>query len=385
MRALWSILQDMRANRLRSAITAASMVIGIIALLSTDLIGLLAHDVFVAKEEQRTARAATVRADFDDSTHTTEDAVRLWEALRARLQDGAGNPVVLWEGSGVLHTQAGEQDVSVVATLGRYSASRRLPATRGPGTGAAGPRGALLNEVAASAGLGTRHLDVPGLRPGWQLDVTGVVADAEPDARLYVPITASEADAAAVQLRAAAPYLLLTLPETKVAAGTQLIKNLATQLGVPTPPEVARYDSVPAVRSQLDTLRTLFSTVAVVALTLAALGILNIGLASVGARTRELAIRRALGARPSDLFVLVLGSALACGLIAVLTGLALSELALRSLLPRLLPPASAATIPHLPADAVVQTLAAAVLTAVLGAALPAWRASRIEIAAVLRD
>ncbi|WP_248582733.1 FtsX-like permease family protein [Nocardioides sp. InS609-2] len=382
MRMLSSVLQDLNANRLRSAITVASVIIGVVALVSTALIGLISQDVFVAREEQQTARAATVRADFDSSDNPTRDAVTLWQALGDRLSPGDGNAVVTWEGSGDIVD--GPQQVSVVSVLGRYSASRRLPMTSTSDNEPDGRRIAFVN-TRAGVRLGSTSLLTPGSRPAWDLDVRGIVADAESGSRIYLPVTASEAEDAAFQLQAGAPALLLTVGEGQDGAAEALINDLSDRLGLSAAPTVARFDSVPAVRAQIDTLRTLFTVVAVVALSLSSLGILNIGLASVTFRTRELAIRRSLGANRRDLFSLVLGSAVAGGLLAALLGIAATALILRFVLPVLLPGGSAVTIPGMPATAVLQAIVAAVGTAAAGAAIPAWRASRVEIASVLRD
>lgn len=383
-----SVLQDLNVNRLRSVITVASIVVGVVALISTTLVGLIAQDVFIAKEEQRTARSATLRVEFGASPRASADAVDLWRALQERFEGTPANAVVLWRGRGDL--LGGPQEVTVVGVLGRYTDTRRLPlveeagSTSGAGADA-GSRQVLVNEEMAETSLGSQTLTLPGLRPALQVDVVGVVADAESAAHLYLPLTQEQAAPVAQQIGAVEPLLLVTVGEEELAGARDLLDTLVMRSGVSVQPDISRYDTVSSVEEQLGSLTTLFSVVAMVALILSALGILNIGLASVGYRTKELAIRRSLGARPRDLFGLVLGSALGAGLLAALVGLGLTWLVLRLVLPELLPQGSAVSIPNLPASTVLHATGAAMTTAVVGAVLPAWRASRIEISSVLRD
>lgn len=395
MRTIASVLQDVRANGLRSVITAASIIVGVLALIGTTLVGLIAQDVFIAKEEQRSAREATVRVDLGADPHPTAAAIDLWTWLSERFEGTDHNAVVLWTGQGVVTDS--REDVTVVGVLGEYGASRRLPFVEGasPASSASADvaagaprqvsaRAAVLNEqVGGSAEALTLRL--PGVRPEVEVDVAGVVSDAESSGIVYLPVGAWEAPRVAQQIGADSPTVLVTVGADQVDAARALVETWAARSGAAQAPDMGRLDTVATVRDQLKQLTTLFSVVAIVALVLSALGILNIGLASVSHRTRELAIRRSLGATPADLFGLVLGSALAAGLVAALISLAAAWAALTFGLPHWVPAESAVTVPHLPASTVLLALGAALGTSLLGAALPAWRAARIEIASVLRD
>ena len=122
-----------------------------------------------------------------------------------------------------------------------------------------------------------------------------------------------------------------------------------------------------------------FSAFAVVALLLAGLGLYGLVAYSVGRRTREIGVRVAVGARPSDVSRLVLGEGLKLGLFGLALGLAASLGGAR-LLSKLLFGVG-------PTDALTLFAASALLIAIaLGAsALPARRALRVQPAVALRQ
>jgi predicted permease len=117
---------------------------------------------------------------------------------------------------------------------------------------------------------------------------------------------------------------------------------------------------------------------AVAALLLAALGLYGVVSFTVGARTQEIGVRMALGARPADILALVLGGTGRLLLAGLLAGLALS-FALGRFISGLLYEVPA----HDPATyAAVALLLAAV--AMLAAWLPARRAARVDPLGALR-
>ncbi len=123
---------------------------------------------------------------------------------------------------------------------------------------------------------------------------------------------------------------------------------------------------------------TLMGGFAVVALLLAALGLYGVVSFAVGARTQEIGVRMALGARPADIFGLILGGTSRLVIAGVLAGLLLS-LGLTRFITSLLyevPPYDPLTY------AGVGLLLAAVVF--LAAWLPARRAARVDPVVALR-
>jgi hypothetical protein len=383
-----------------------SMIVGVVAVVLTSVAGLVAREVFIAQEEQRTARAVTFLADVAVHQPSPTAATDLARTLGDRLRGQAADLVIVAEVPGrLLPAPAASDhdatDVTLVLYVGDYPAVRRLPLLAGswPGTGAdfgeLPPRLALNAAAAAtlsrpadrSPDLGDRSGGTVALRAGQtrpQLAarVIGTVADGRSDARVYLPweTAGTFLPGAAGPDRLQALVHVASDPD-RVRAALQIAWR---DQGV-TVESTSRYDHVAALLDQLAALRTLFAWCAAVALAVSALGIVNLGLATVTHRARELSVRRAVGARRMDLFALVLSSAVATGLLSAGTGILLVAVAVRAVVPRYVPAGSAIAPPDLPWSAVLAGCLAALATAIIGSLLPALRATRVDIASVLRD
>jgi putative ABC transport system permease protein len=150
------------------------------------------------------------------------------------------------------------------------------------------------------------------------------------------------------------------------------------------PVDVGRVDGVANIESNLATIQLVFLVCAVIALGVSALGILNIGLASVAERSHELVIRRAIGARRRDVLFQVLGGAMATGVIASVLAVAATAVAISVALPQLIPPDSAIEPSGIPWTACASGIVAALATSVVGSLAPALKASRLPVAQALR-
>ena len=116
---------------------------------------------------------------------------------------------------------------------------------------------------------------------------------------------------------------------------------------------------------------TAFQTFAAVALLLAVVGIYGVLAGSVVDRTREIALRSAIGASRARIMGLILRQAAAVAIVGVLTGAAIAGLTSRGLASLLFEVS--------PLDGVTYAGVAVLLliAAGLGAIVPAWRAARI--------
>jgi ABC-type antimicrobial peptide transport system permease subunit len=123
---------------------------------------------------------------------------------------------------------------------------------------------------------------------------------------------------------------------------------------------------------------TLVTVFGALALGLSIVGIYGVMSYSVAQRTREIAIRSALGARASDLMRLILSKALWLSAAGIVVGVA-GALALSRVLGGLL-------FDVQPTDPLTYTTVAVLLATVAlsAAAVPAWRAMRIDSTNVLR-
>ena len=166
-------------------------------------------------------------------------------------------------------------------------------------------------------------------------------------------------------------------PYALVPSITRIIRQMSAEQPVE---RAATLEDVRAEVLAPDRLNALvFGGFALVALTIAVVGVAGVLAFSVSARTREFGIRLALGSAPRHLLTRVLGEGAviaAAGIIAgALGGIALTPLASGLFgivrMPGVLPIAGAATL--------------LVTAAVLASLLPAARASRVDVVQALRS
>lgn len=120
--------------------------------------------------------------------------------------------------------------------------------------------------------------------------------------------------------------------------------------------------------------------ISAISLVVGAIGIMNIMLASISERVREIGIRLAVGARRRDIFLQILTESALTSLIGGGLGI-LASLGLIELLKLVGPNENA---PVLTWDAIVFSVAFAVAAGLLSGLYPAWKASRLDPISALR-
>ncbi|MET8762819.1 ABC transporter permease [Lentzea sp. NPDC004782] len=145
-----------------------------------------------------------------------------------------------------------------------------------------------------------------------------------------------------------------------------------------------RVNSKERMQSELKILRLIFLGMAFLVLLIGVAGILNVGLATVGERVEEFALRRAVGMSRMLLAGIVLAETLLTGLLtaalAIGAGAAGLQVAL-TLFGHRFPSLQGTTFPW---EAGVAGVIAGLVAGVLGGLIPAIRAARIPIATVMR-
>jgi putative ABC transport system permease protein len=216
------------------------------------------------------------------------------------------------------------------------------------------------------------------------LEVVGVVdhvtyttLEDAPPAMLYVPLWRPADPAATIFTAPTAISIRTTVGAEVVARDVRRVVQ-AADAAAPVFGVAAMTERAARVTARYRYSTLLMSGMAVVALLLAAMGTYGVLAYAVTSRTREIGIRMALGARPSDVMRLVLGGGLSLALAGVALGL-LGAVASTRVLGALLfgvEPGDPWTF------AAIALLMLAV--AALASSIPAYRAMRVEPVSALR-
>ena len=254
------------------------------------------------------------------------------------------------------------------------------------------PSVAIVNQYLAShywpdeSAIGKRISIGIGVEKKW-LTVVGVIANTirhewtdHPDSEYYVPLLQSQwyLDSQSGGFAAYMSFVVRTVGDA--AAQTPAAENAIRSLDKSvTLSEIETMEEVVAdTNAQPRFYLYLLAAFAGVALVLAAVGIYGVMSHSVARRTKEMAVRMALGAQPSEVMRLVVGESMLLALIGAVVGL-VGALVLTPLMKTLLYGVRAS-------DPVTFVLVAGVLGAVaaLASYIPARRATKVDPMVALR-
>ena len=153
-------------------------------------------------------------------------------------------------------------------------------------------------------------------------------------------------------------------------------------LGVET--SISTVDSRKQRGKELTLMRLIFFSMAGLVLLIGVAGILNVGLATVGERVEEFALRRAVGTPRTLLAGIVLAETLLTGLLTAAAAIAASAAALKVVSMVLGDSQPLLHNVQFPWEAGVAGIIAGIVAGVLGGFIPALRAAGIPIATVMR-
>ncbi|GAA4607162.1 putative ABC transport system permease protein [Actinoplanes octamycinicus] len=138
------------------------------------------------------------------------------------------------------------------------------------------------------------------------------------------------------------------------------------------------------MKDELNLLRLIFLAMASLVLVIGAAGVLNVGLATVGERIEEFALRRAVGTPRAVLAGIVLAETLLTGLLTAALAIGLSVAGLKVLATLFGSSQPFLQNVEFPWSAGVSGIIAGLVAGILGGFIPALRAARIPIATVMR-
>jgi putative ABC transport system permease protein len=230
-----------------------------------------------------------------------------------------------------------------------------------------GVRVALSETGSAQAPTASREI------VGVARQVKGRPDETENLIQIYVPMAQDPVDDIYLVVRPVSGRAAGLAPAVRAAIGRVDTEQLVSVRDVMTLEDVA-WDATARHRFRA----VLVMTFAALALVLAMIGVFGVLAYSVQQRVRDFGVRRALGATTSDVFRLVVGSAVRMIAAGAVIGLALS-----ALLGRLLATMLFGVQPLDPVTFAVVTIVVA-FTAAVSVVGPAWRATRIDPAVALR-
>jgi len=170
-----------------------------------------------------------------------------------------------------------------------------------------------------------------------------------------------------------------------LAGSSPVEQVLASKLrGIGAETYVSTVNSRKDLKSELGLMRLVFLSMAGLVLLIGVAGILNVGLATVGERVEEFALRRAVGTPRSLLAGIVLAETLLTGLLTAAAAIGVSIAGLKVVTTLVGDSQPLLHGVQFPWDAGVAGIIAGLVAGILGGFIPAIRAAGIPIATVMR-
>lgn len=361
--ALRIALRSILTNGLRSFLTALGMVIGVGSVIVLIAVGQgaqkgiqeqirsLGTDLLFITPGVSETQGGGPGGAFGSATLTLEDAELLEEAGIIGLQGVA--PELSLDVQGI--SDDGNVGVTLVGTTSDYLTVREESLAAGGFISDLNVERTELVAVLGSEAAETLYpngdaigqtvrVAIAGGRLNLNYTVIGVMApngsaDAEQDTFVFVPITSILSRIGFARgaggTGGGTPVNQINVRTTpdadKAAVSRQIESVLAFEHGVAEPDFVVQTqdDLLGAAGDVGTTLSILLGSIAAISLVVGGIGVMNIMLVSVTERTREIGIRRAVGARRSDIMVQFVTEALALciggGAIGIAIGMGVAE------------------------------------------------------------
>ena len=397
------LLKDLRISPLRTTLTAVSMFVGIVAVILSVLAGSVGDTYLKSTNEQLYGREPTLYAHLDDVEDSSANKLKdFYDQLLRRMPKAAftvspekSYRFGLTSREAFMHGDDPSRllmsrdsgNIETMFVSDSYNKVFNLPMTAGrwflPGED--GRFDVVINKAARelSGDSPIAVISSPQTTRVSGGNVVGVVNDGVDSPRAYLNAVSAAHylhDSWKASQMTVYIWNKTNIPEVSLRSNMSdllydTMKGRVSDIGE------SRASSV--FKEVASAVQMAFAICAALLLFVSSLGLFNIGLASLEQRSRELLIRRALGATRMSIAGLVLGGSL---LVAVLVS-AVAILVTQTVilwLPSFLPADTPIAPPVFPFTAAVGAVSAAFITALLGSLVPAVRAAKLEPALALR-
>lgn len=396
------LLKDLRISPLRTFITGFSMLIGILAVIISVLVGTIGKEYLVATNEQLHGRTPTLSANISEADLNSEDKMGdFLHRVRDRLPNAAlvFTPTEDFRFAPVRKLVAQDNSQALAEILGRavsletifttngYNRVFVLPLVSGRWFSESMDAGleVVLNKAGYEQYSYAKYLYASSFSSlnTSPLTVVGVVNDGRDDPVVYVNTPSFmrfskwmwDANTARI-------YIYnnkgLSTDDVRTVINDALYDTISGQVD-----EVNQSSAPGAYASVADVLQIGFAVSAALLLFVSAVGIINIGLASLEQRSRELLVRRALGATKGSIIMLVIGGSLMLAVFVSIVAMGIGMFSVQ-IVSWYIPADAPISDPSFPISAALIAIGSSVITALAGSIIPAFRASMIEPALALR-
>jgi putative ABC transport system permease protein len=337
-------LTAIRANRLRSGLTVLGVVIGVLSVVLLVAVGSGARAVVTAGVEDLGSNLLLVAPgsfEFGQAPTRSQFTLEDIESLSRQLRGRARVTGSIASGERV-RSDTGAAFTSVIGVTADFDDVVNRPIARGEFLNesdlATGRRVAVLGATAADGLFGgidpiARQVTVGGLRFRviGTVEPLGSALGVDRDSQVYVPLTAAQR---LFGIRTIDTLFVRADDRDDLDEVSATIEGVLSERFEPDEFSILSQDEILGVAGRiLDTLTLVLAAIAGISLLVGGIGVSNIMLVSVSERTREIGLRKALGARTGEITRQFLVEAIVLcgigGLLGVGGGVGLSYVAAR--------------------------------------------------------